>query len=511
MQVGQASSLSDSDDACALELQSISKRYPGVVALNNVDFNVRTGEVHALVGENGAGKSTLIKMITGAEQPDSGSMEIFGRRSDTYDARSRRVEGVGAIYQELTTVPEMTVAENVFLHNPPHKYYLINRRAMRKAYDGLAGHLGLSVDPDAKANDLSIADRQLIEIMRALTTNCRILIMDEPTAALGSAEREKLYEVIAELRRSGVAIVYISHDLDEVLEVSTRISVMRNGSLVASGPRSDWDKESMVLGMIGATEVTPLPRAFTSRGKDVLTVENLTSPGRVHNLDFTLREGEILGIAGLVGAGRTEMLMALAGSDNDSTGNVTINGAKLILPYTLRTAVSNGIVLVPEDRKKQGFIPLLSGSLNVALTDLNRVSSAGVLRAATCRNLAETTTEPLGFSPQRLDQPVLNLSGGNQQKLVVGKWLHRRPRVLLLDEPTRGVDIGAKAELYAAIRRLADQGIAVILVSSELEEVVEQSDRILVLAKGRIVATLDQKTASIERILSLIFAVEGTA
>jgi ABC-type sugar transport system ATPase subunit len=512
MSAGPLASGHRADQICAVDIRSISKRFPGVIAISNVNFDAWTGEVHALVGENGAGKSTLIKLITGAERPDSGSIELFGSRLEHDGAFLRRRAGVAAIYQELMIVPAMSAAANVFLDNPPRSGFVIRRPGMRKAFDELSQRLGLTIDPDALAGSLSIADRQMLEIMRALTTRCRVMIMDEPTATLGPKEREKLFGVIGDLKQAGTAVIYISHDLDEVLRLADRISVMRDSTMVATDRRSEWTKDRMVTAMVGSKPIAGTSaRPRPAEVKAALSVKALTVPGYVAGIDFVVGQGEIFGIAGLVGSGRTEILRALAGLDKAATAEIEIDGIKRALPKSPREAIANGVVLVPEDRKAQGFIPLLSGRSNIALTDLWKVSTGGVVSTARSRDLAQTVAAPIGFQPGRLDRAVGTLSGGNQQKLVIGKWLHRPLKVLLLDEPTRGVDIGAKAEIYKSIRRLAESGLAVILVSSELEELIEQADRIAALSRGTFVATLRGSEASVERLLSLIFAVEEAA
>jgi ABC-type sugar transport system ATPase subunit len=511
MNPGPSASERRADQVCAVEMRSISKKFPGVAALANINFDAWTGEVHALVGENGAGKSTLIKMITGAEQPDSGVMELFGSRVERDSAYARRRAGVAAIYQELMIVPAMSAAANVFLDNPPRSKFVIHRSRMRKAFLELSQRLALSLDPDAIAGSLSIADRQMIEIMRALATRCRIMIMDEPTATLGPTEREKLFAVIDDLKRTGTAIIYISHDLDEVLRLADRVSVMRDGTMVATNPRKGWNKNQLVSAMVGSKQIAAMGARRHADGGQALSVNSLIVPGRIDGVDFFVRKGEILGMAGLVGSGRTEILRALAGLDRKATAEMAIGGVKSALPTNPRIAIASGIVLVPEDRKAQGLVHLLSGRSNVALTDLPKVSKVGVVSSARSSDLAQKATAPLGFQSTRLGQPVGSLSGGNQQKLVIGKWLHRRPRVLLLDEPTRGVDVGAKAEIYQSIRNLTEGGLAVILVSSELEEIIEQADRIAVLSQRKFVATLDRDEASVERLLSLIFAVAHAA
>jgi ABC-type sugar transport system ATPase subunit len=499
----------DVKESTAVAATKLIKRFPGVIALNDVTFDARVGEVHALVGENGAGKSTLIKAITGVERPDAGHIEIFGRLVDGQNATARRAEGVTAIYQELTIVPAMSASANVFLDRPLHKAIFLKQRAMRRIFLDLSARLGVKIDPDQHAGNLSISDQQMIEIMRALIARHRILILDEPTAALGPTERVKLFEVIAELQRQGTAIIYISHELDEVMRLSDRISVMRNGSLVATDSRLAWTKDRLVRSMLGQIRSGARQSQRVAKGEPILGIDKLTVPGRFQDISFSVRRGEIFGLAGLVGSGRTELLRALAGAQPDANGLIVLDGAARALPQSIREGLRLGIAYVPEDRKAQGLVPLLSGTRNVILTDLRAAATVGIVQREKGQKLAAAASRPLGFSQHRLTDAVCTLSGGNQQKLVVGKWLHRRPRFLLLDEPTRGIDIGAKTELYAAIRALADEGLSVILVSSELEEVVQQADRVAVLASGGIVATLDHKDATVERVLGLIFSVEG--
>lgn len=491
-----------------LSLHGLHKRFPGVHALKGVDFDLLAGEVHALVGENGAGKSTLIKMITGALHPDEGVVKLGGVRVEELGTHDRRAAGVNAIYQELNIVPAMSAASNVFLDMPPMKGPFLDRKAAAAHFGALCQRLEVSIPPDIPARSLSIADRQMIEIMRALSRDAKILIMDEPTATLGPSERQKLYSVIAGLREEGKGIIFISHDLDEVLGVSDRITVMRNGAVVDQGPRPAWTRERMVHAMVGDARGTLEPRATDNLGETVLRIDRLALPGRLSDVSLSLRKGEILGIAGLVGAGRSELLRSIAGLEPAARAEAfEIDGSGgRPLPRNVRDAIGQGIVLVPEDRKNEGFVPLLDGDSNVALSDLGSVTKLSFVNRAGRHSLARSVAKAVGFAPERLSTPVRNLSGGNQQKLVIGKWLHIGPKVLLLDEPTRGVDIGAKADLYRAIRDLTKDGLSVILVSSELEEVLEHSDRIAVLTNRTITETLDRKDATMERVLSLIFA-----
>ena len=495
----------------AIHVERVSKSFPGVQALKGVDFVLREGEVHGLVGENGAGKSTLIKILTGAYTADKGSIEIFGEAVDQHGPRAQQRAGVAAIYQELTVVEDMSAASNVFLGRPMRRGPMVNRRAMEQRFRELGDRLGVTIQPRALAGDLSVANQQMLEIMRALKADHRILIMDEPTASLGPNERERLYETVGRLRDERTSVIYISHDLDEVLKLCDRISVMRDGEMVATADVGAWDKEKLVSTMLG-TELRALPaRRRASDGDELLRVEGVSVPGKLQDISFVLRTGEIFGIAGLVGAGRTELLCALAGTQPGATGTLTIDGRTRPLPRTIGRALALGIALAPEDRKGQGLVLSQSGFVNVTMTDMRRIAPGAIVRSGRRKSAAEAIATSLAFDPRRLGAPTETLSGGNQQKLVVGKWLHRRPRVLLMDEPTRGIDVGAKGEMFAVMRRLADEGMAIIMVSSELEEVVEIADRVLVLAKGRQVAILEREDLSLERVLTMTFGVEGEA
>ena len=500
----------------ALRARGIHKSFPGVRALRDVDFDLRAGEVHGLVGENGAGKSTLAKIITGAYDADAGRVDAHGHEVRRGDLRGRRRAGIAAIYQELTIVPEMSAAANVFLGRPQRRGLFISRSDMHRAFRQLTTRLGLTIDPDARAASLSVANQQMLEIMRALAADHRILIMDEPTASLGPAERERLYETIRGLREAGVATVYISHNLDEVLALCDRVSVMRDGELVATGAVERWTKESLVTAMLGRVLVKPQPRRRTiaegeEEEEEVLRVEGLSVPPVLEDISFTLGRGEILGLGGLVGSGRSELLRALAGAEAGADGRLFVRGQERPWPRTVRSALAMGIALAPEERKSQGLVVSLSAAANVSLTDMQAVASGPVLRERRRLQRAEEIMRPLGFDTSRLREAAGSLSGGSQQKLVVGKWLHRRPEVLLMDEFARGIDVGAKAEMLAVITRLAAEGMSMIIVSSELDELVEAADRVLVLARRRVIGGFGRADASVERILRLVFEVEEHA
>ena len=492
----------------ALRATGISKSFPGTQALEDVNFELLDGEIHGLVGENGAGKTTLVKIITGAYAADAGSVEVFGERLEPGDPRAHKRAGIAAIYQDLTIVPGMSVAGNVFLGRPRRVGPFVSRALTHRDFEELTNRTGVAIDPDAKAGSLPVATRQMLEIMRALAANHRILIMDEPTSSLGPAETERLYEVIRALRQEGVSTVYISHDLDEVLAQCDRVSVMRDGRLVATEDVRSWTKHGLVVAMLGHSLRKPPDHRRPTGGSEVLRVAGLTIPGTVEDVAFTLRRGEILGIAGLVGSGRTELLRALAGAEPTARGRLFVNGNEVSWPRTVRAALKLGIALTPEDRKSEGVHSSLSAAANITLSDMAAVARGPLLSERRQFGRAEEVARGVGFDVSRLRSPAQIFSGGNQQKLVIAKWLHRRPDVLLMDEFARGIDIGAKAELLTVMTKLADDGLSLIVVSSEFKDVVDVADRVLVLARGRLIGELRGHEASVERILRLVFAVE---
>jgi ribose transport system ATP-binding protein len=492
----------------ALRATAISKSFPGTQALENVSFDLLTGEIHGLVGENGAGKTTLVKVVTGAYSADAGSVEVFGHRLEPGDPRAHKRAGIAAIYQDLTIVPEMSAAENVFIGRPRSVGPFVSRSLTRRDFEELTYRTGVAIDPNAKAGSLSIATQQMLEIMRALAADHRILIMDEPTSSLGPAEREHLYAVIRGLRQEGVSTLYISHDLDGVLAQCDRISVMRDGRLVATSAVKSWTKHALVTTMLGRSVRKPPERRRRVGESEVLRVAGLTIPGTVNDVAFTLRRGETLGIAGLVGSGRTELLRALAGAEPTAHGRLFVNGKEVSWPRTVRAALKLGIALAPEDRKSEGLHLSLSAAANITLSDMLAVARGPLLSKRRRLRRAEEVARQVGFDVGRLRSPAETFSGGNQQKLVVAKWLHRRPDVLLMDEFARGIDIGAKAELLTVLAKLGEQGLSLILLSSEFEDLVDAADRVLVLARGRLVGELTDHAVSVERILRLVFAVE---
>jgi ABC-type sugar transport system ATPase subunit len=492
-------------EAPAIRIRGLTKSFPGVAALRGVDLDVYQSEVHGLVGENGAGKSTLIKHLTGLYAADSGSIQLFGREVENARARALQQAGIGVIYQERAILPELTAAANVFLGRQKTWGPFLDHGATVRRFRELADRLGVALDPDARAGSLSVAGQQLLEIMRALEAEHRILIMDEPATSLGEAEREKLYGIVGGLRHQGLCIVFISHDLDDVLRLCDRVSVMRDGALVATKPAADWDKATLVAAMLGDVDLNQSITRSPPAADEQIRVEGLSIAGVVSDVSFAVRAGEIFGLAGLVGAGRTEILRVLAGIDRPFAGRLFLRGHEIPWPRSVARALGHGIALTPEDRKSQGIILRLSGAENVALADLGSVSTHGILSDRRLRREAAKSMTALAFDTKRLGDPAGNLSGGNQQKLVIGKWLHRKPRILLLDEPTQGIDVGAKAEIYKVVSELANQGMAVILASSEFEEIVNVCDRVLVLGGGRSLGLLGREQLSIKAIFDRLF------
>jgi len=508
----------------AVRVVGLSKVFPGVVALDDFSLDLAPSSIHGLVGENGAGKSTFIKLLTGAESPDAGSIEVFGEPMPIGDPRAGFKLGISATYQELNIVPEMTAAQNVFLGRSKRRGPFVRRTETEACFRTRAQQLSIAIDPNAKASTLSVANQQLLAIMRSLEAEHRIIILDEPTASLGPKERQKLYELMRGLKEEGLTVLFVSHDLDEVLRLCDVVTVMRDGRLAATRSVHEWTKAELVCtmlaqdgqardlagAMLGQTPTTAANKEARSR-REVLRVEDLSLPGVLESVSFSLREGEILGIAGLVGAGRTELLRALAGAERVGRGRLFIDGKERPWPKSVHQALGLGIALSPEERKTQGLVLSLTGAKNVALSDLRAVAKGPFIDGALRERSVKSITDRLAFDSHRLNGPAGVLSGGNQQKLVIAKWLHRKPRVLLLDEPTRGVDVGARDQIFSLIRELAQDGLSLILVSSELEEVVGLADRVIVLAGGRQVCAFDRPDATVEGILRVVFDVEGAA
>ena len=497
----------------AVYCRQVEKTYGAIRALHPVDLEVRPGTIHALVGQNGAGKSTLLGILAGRTRAGAGTIEVFGKPEALGDPRTARRASIIAIYQELTIVPALSAVANVFLGQTLSSGGLLSEAAMRRRFLELARRLDVRIPPEAEARTLSIADQQILEIMRAVQSEARIILFDEPTAALAPAERTALFRLMRDLRRNGHTMLYVSHNLDEVLDISDDVTVFRNGRRIASSAVAEWSKPKLVGAMLGE-DVGDIYHRRTGRrpagDRPLLRAKGVDVPGAIGGVDLTLRPGEVVGIGGLVGSGRTTLLRALAGLEPAAKGNLWIDGEKRPWPRRPHDARALGIALVPEDRKLQGLVLGMSAMENIALPRLRDATRHGLLSDARMREAAERVSSLFRLDPSRLRHPVHQLSGGNQQKALLARWRYCRPKVLLVDEPTRGIDIGAKGEILDCLRAFADDGIGVVIVSSELEEIVAVADRVLVLAEGRTAGQLDARSGevSVAAILNDAFRVE---
>ena len=486
-----------------LEATGISKQFPGVRALDDVSLTILPGEVHAVVGENGAGKSTLMKILSGAHVPDSGSIRVDGKPVTIDTPRTAQDLGIITIYQELSLVGALSVGENIFLGDLPTRAgnWQVDWPQVWQQSSELLGRVGLRVRPQTLARDLGTGQRQMVEIARALHRKVRVLILDEPTSSLSERETARLFEIVELLRSQGVGIVYISHRLTEIFRIADRVTVLRDGKLVGTVNVADATEDDLVRMMVGRD----LSRLFTqARETDApirLEVRNLSRRGVLHDISFHIRGGEIVGLAGLVGAGRTELARCLFGADLFSSGEILLDGK----PVSIRTpgnAVDAGIALVPEDRKLQALVPVMGIRENVTLPVLDRLGSPFFPSRSREREMVGGYIENLRIRTPHMEQRVSALSGGNQQKVIIARWLATRPKVLILDEPTRGIDVGAKAEVHALIARLAESGVAILLISSELPEILGMSHRVLVMHEGRLVADMPRSEATEESIMA---------
>ncbi len=489
-----------------LEVRGVSKSFGAVAAVRAVSFPLYGGEAHALVGENGAGKSTIVKMLAGVHEPDTGVLVVDGEEKRLAGPAAAQAAGIAVIYQEPTLFPDLSVAENIFMgRQPSGRFGRIDRAAMRAAAVRLFDRLGVRLDPDRPARGLSIADQQLVEIAKALSLDARVLVMDEPTAALSGVEVERLFAVARALCEEGAAVLFISHRFDEVFSLCQRITVLRDGALVSTDPVADLSVERVVRRMVGRDVSTLFPGRDVEPGDVVLEVDGLSRRGVFADISFSVRSGEIVALAGLVGAGRSEVVRAVFGIDRYDAGAVRVAGRRLPAGSPA-AAVAAGIALVPEDRRQQGLVMEMSIERNTTLTRLKPLSRLGLLGGGRERRAAREWTKRLQVKYGRLSDAVGTLSGGNQQKVVLAKWLATDPRVLIVDEPTRGIDIGTKAEVHRLLSRLAADGVAVVMVSSELPEVLGMADRVLVVHEGRITAELNRTEATEE---SVMFAATG--
>lgn len=485
-----------------VSMKNISKSFPGVKALDNVQFELRSGEVMALLGENGAGKSTLMKILSGVYTRDAGSVEIFGKQYDDLTPKQAQEVGVAIIHQELNMCRHLSVTENMFLGREVKGKFSLNNAAMQKEAKQILDDLNMDIDPNQMVGDLPVSKQQMVEIAKALSINAKVLIMDEPTSSLTAKEIEDLFRIIRKLKADGCGIVYISHRLEELAHIVDRVTIMRDGQYITSGNFADMSMDTIITNMVGREIKEKFPRIECPKGKKVFEVKNLNAGRMVRNINFSVYEGEIVGFAGLMGAGRTETTRAIFGVDPKDSGEIYVDGKEVKINCPM-DAIKNGVVLAPEDRKKDGLCTKLSIRQNLALPNLDLVCNKfGVINSKKEEELCEKAVKDLMIKTPNVEVDSGNLSGGNQQKVVVGKWLARDSRVVIFDEPTRGIDVGAKVEIYNLMNELKKQGIAVMFVSSEMPEVMGIADRIIVMCDGRITGEVMAKETTQNEILT---------
>ncbi|MCE0489512.1 sugar ABC transporter ATP-binding protein [Pantoea sp. Mb-10] len=489
--------------AFALEAEGISKFFPGVKALDNVSLRIKPGSVHALMGENGAGKSTLMKCLIGMYRPDKGTIRIKGEPVQFQDTMDALRSGISMIHQELNLVPYMTVAENIWLGREPMKFGFVDHALLNKQTQALLDKLNIRLKADRLVGELSIASQQMVEIAKAVSWNADVVIMDEPTSALTETEVAHLFTIIRDLRAQGKAIIYISHKMDEIFAITDEISIFRDGTWVGSNSTTAFTRQSLITQMVGRELTQLFPKFNGTLGEEVLTVRNLTCKDRFTDISFGVRKGEILGVAGLVGAGRSEVMESLFGMESFDSGEILIDGVPVTIDSP-STAIEKGMAFLTEDRKKSGLFLVLSVMENMSIVNMpDYIGKSGFVSHVKMAQDCMEQIRKLNIKTPTMDQIINNLSGGNQQKVLIARWLLAQPKILILDEPTRGIDVGAKAEIYRLISELANRGVAIIMVSSELPEILGMSDRVMVMHGGRITGILDKEEADQETILSL--------
>lgn len=486
-----------------LEMKNITKTFPGVKALDNVDFHLKKGEVHALLGENGAGKSTLMKVLNGIHERDSGKIFLRGQEVRFNNTKEAQNAGLAIIHQELELIPHLNVAENIFLGREEKKGFLIDYNSLYKKTEDVLDMLGVNIDPRAKIVDLNIGNQQMVEIAKAVSQEAEILVMDEPTSSLTNQEIEILFSLIRRLKKQDISIVYISHRLEEVFEICDRVTVLRDGQFVDEVKTEETDEDHLIKMMVGRTIEERFPEIKFSPGEEILKVENLSVPNKLEEASFELRKGEILGIAGLMGSGRTELAKALFGVYDDLEGNIFFKGRNIKI-NSPADAINYGIYYLSEDRKEEGLVLGLTVENNISLAVLrNMLKMQTFINREEEKELALNYIDELNIKTPSEKQTVMNLSGGNQQKVVVSKLLSTNPEVVILDEPTRGIDVGAKREIYKLMQDLVNEGVAVILISSELPEVINLSNRVIVMHENKIMGELEAEQADQEAVMRL--------
>ena len=490
--------------APALEMRNISKQYPGVRALDDVSLSVEVGEIHALLGENGAGKSTMMKILAGAQSKDGGEILLNGVPVHIDSPQKAMSLGISIIYQEFNLVPYLSAGENIYLGREPRAAIpgFVDFKKLYADAQEVLDKLGVKIDARAPVNTLSVAGQQMVEIAKATSKKSKIIVMDEPSATLTDHELRALFRLMLQLKSEGVSIVYISHRLEEIVEVCDRATIMRDGHHVATRDVKDLTREEIIKLMVGRELKDAIPKVAAEQGEIALEVKHLTRKGVLHDISFTVRKGEVLGIAGLVGAGRTETARVIFGADPMDSGSIEIFGQPVRIKSP-QDAIKHGIGLVTEDRKQQGLVLGMVVRENTTLANLDFLSSLGFIKRGEERNVAEKYKTDLAIKTPTIEQTVHNLSGGNQQKVVLAKWLFTGSKILIFDEPTRGIDVGAKAEIYKLMNELAKNGVAIIMISSELPEVLGMSDRIIVMHEGRLTGELSRADATQEKIMHL--------
>lgn len=496
-----------------VQMQGITKRFPGVLALNNVQLNLRPGLVHSLMGENGAGKSTLMKILAGVYTLDEGQILLNGEPVKISSPIDGLARGISMIHQELMFIPELTAAENIFLGRELRdRFGMVSKRLMIQKTQEVFDRWNINIDPSTQMKDLSVAQAQMVEIAKAIAFESKIIIMDEPTSAITEREVERLHAMIRALREAGTAIIYITHKMDEVFAISDEITVFRDGTWVATDKASKMDRDKLISLMVGRELNQLFPKSEAEIGEVVLEVENLNRGKHVRNVSFNVRRGEILGFAGLMGSGRSEVLETVFGIHPAESGTIKVKGkvVKIREPYQ---AIAAGLGLLTEDRKKTGIMGVLSVRDNMSVAALGRFSFGGIIRGPQIERECEAQRQALALKTPSLNQLIQNLSGGNQQKVLISRWLLTDPDILIIDEPTRGIDVGAKSEIHRLMSELAKQGKAIIMVSSEMPEILGMSDRVVVMCEGQLVGEVSRKEATQEKIMELAtrFADEAVA